>query len=98
MRSQNSRLISLPPENEVKVQPAKNMTNFWSFFGFFQPKCWSFANLAPLYDRKNYGQNMGQMYQKGQRTLGKAKGAKKIQENRLSVSFSKIPLIQTDMM
>ena len=93
MRSQNSRLISLPPENELKVQPAKKMTNFWSFFGFFQPKCWSFANLAPLYDSKNYGQNMGQMYQKGQRTLGKAKGAKKIQENRLSVSFSKIPLI-----
>ena len=47
---------------------------------------------------KNYGQNMGQMYQKGQRTLGKAKGAKKMQANRLSVSFSKIPLIQTDMM
>ena len=38
------------------------------------------------------------MYQKGQRTLGKAKGAKKMQENRLSVSISKIPLIQTDMM
>ena len=47
---------------------------------------------------KNYGQNMGQMYQKGQRTLGKAKGAKKMYENALSVSFSKIPLIRTDMM
>ena len=35
MRSQNSRLISLPPENEVKVQPAKNMTNcLWVFCVF----------------------------------------------------------------
>ena len=93
MHSAHSPVLSLPPENEVKVQPAKKVTNFWWFFGFFELKCWSFAILAPLYNRKNYGQNTGQMYQKGQRTLGKAKGAKKIQENRLSVSFSKIPLI-----
>ena len=76
MHSAHSPPLSLSPENEVKIQPAKKVTNFWSFSCFYQLKCWSFPILAPFYYRKKYGQNMGQMYQKGQRTLGKAKGAK----------------------
>ena len=52
---------SIPPKNEVEVQPAKILTNFGGFLAFFQPKSWSFAILAPFYDQKNYGQNLGQM-------------------------------------
>ena len=73
---------------EVKVQAAKKMTNFGGFFAFFQPKWGSYAILAQIYNRKNYGQHLGQMSKKGQSTLGKAKGAKTVYENRFLMSFS----------
>ena len=63
---------NIPPKNEVEVQPAKKLINFGGFLAFFQPKSWSFAILAPFYDQKNYGQNLGQMSKNDQSTLCKA--------------------------
>ena len=59
----------LHPKNEVKVEPATKMADFCRFFGFFQPKCWSFAILAPLYNRKHYGQHLVQVSKNDQGTL-----------------------------
>ena len=64
------------------------MTNFGGFLAFSQPKWRSYAILAPIYNAKNYGQNLGQMSKKGQSTVGKAKGAKTMNENRFLMSFS----------
>ena len=73
---------------EVKVQAAKKMTNFGGFFAFFQPKWGSYAILAQICNQKNYGQHLGQMSKKGQSTLGKAKGAKTMNENRFLMSLT----------
>ena len=72
-------LISKPTQYTVKMRPKfnhlKKTTNFGGFLAFSQPKWRSYAILAPIYNAKNYGQNLGQMSKKGQSTVGKAKGA-----------------------
>ena len=93
MHSTHSRLIRAYP---LKMRSKLNLLKKWQIlvvFWLFSVKMEELCHSSTILWSKNYGQNLGQMYKKAQSTLGKAKGAKKTYENRLSISFSKIPLI-----